>query len=288
MTQTSYYLDINVIHLYDKSASIKVTPTIMIRSFVVISVSIVAFAVALFFQFSLFSSLKIQAQESSQQESIRICCAWGDKLTDGILTYKIVWSSSNSDSAETERAVYNAINDWNSKLHGIKLVEVASDNRGEKNNNNDDRPDLQIKLSSKIPRTQVGEIISGDDASSGVKTRLSTQGVSYIKRDSNGFITNILMTIFTSDPFGNTLLSPSQSFDPSKIETVTKHEIGHALGIGHSNFISDLMYPVINKRTNTDISDCDIHAVSEANSWKLLESSNNSDPQSPSAGSVHC
>jgi hypothetical protein len=278
------------LHLYDKSVSTKLNPTTMIRSFVVISIIIVAFAVAFFFQISLFSSSKIQAQESSQQESIRICCAWGDKLADGILTYKILrGSSSNTDSAEPEQAVYNAINDWNSKLHGIKLVEVSSDNRGEKNNNNDDRPDLQIKLSSKTPRTRVGEIISGD-TSSGAKARLSTQGVSYIKRDSNGFITNILITIFTSDPFGNTLLlSSSPSFDPSKIETITKHEIGHALGIGHSNLISDLMYPVINRRTNTDISDCDIHAVSEANSWKLLESSNNnSDPQPPSLGRVHC
>jgi hypothetical protein len=275
------------LHLYDKPASIKVNSTSMIRSFALISVIILAFAVALFFQISLFSSSKIQAQESSQQESIRICCAWGDKLADGILTYKIV--SSSTDSAELEQAVYNAINDWNSKLHGIKLVEVSSDNRGGKNNNNDDRPDLQIKLSSKTPRTRIGEIIRGDTPS-GAKTRLSTQGVSYIKRDSNGFITNTLVNIFTSDPFGNTLLSSSPtSFDPSKIETIAKHEIGHALGIGHSNLISDLMYPVINRRTNTDISDCDIHAVSEANSWKLLESSNNnSDPQPPPVGRAHC
>ena len=274
------------LHLYDKSASIKVNSTSMIRSFALISVIILAFAVVLFFQISLFSSSKIQAQESSQQESIRICCAWGDKLADGILTYKIVGSST--DSTELKQAVYNAINDWNSKLHGIKLVEVYSDNMGEKNKNNDDRPDLQIKLSSKTPRMRIGEVISGD-TTSGAKTRLSTQGVSYIKRDSNGFITNTLINIFTSDPFGNTLLPSPASFNPSKIETIAKHEIGHALGIGHSNLISDLMYPVINRRTNTDISDCDIHAVSEANSWKLLESSNNnSDPQPPSVRRAHC
>src|SRR5919197_1171010 len=119
----------------------------MIRIFVVISVIIAAFAIALFFPVSLFSLSRIQAQESSQQESIRVCCAWGDKLADGILTYNILRrSSGNTDSAEPEQAVYNAINDWNSKLHGIKLVEVSSDKMGEKNNNNDDRPDLQVKL----------------------------------------------------------------------------------------------------------------------------------------------
>src|SRR5919204_2821747 len=102
------------LHLYDNSIYKVVNPTNMIRSFAPLSVIIVAFAAAFFFQNSLFSSSKIQAQESSQQESIRICCAWGDKLADGILTYKIV--SSSTDSAELEQAVYNAINDWNSKL----------------------------------------------------------------------------------------------------------------------------------------------------------------------------
>src|SRR5919197_5232848 len=138
------------LHLYDNSIYI-VNPTNMIRSFAPLSVIIVAFAAAFFFQNSLFSSSKIQAQESSQQESIRICCAWGDKLADGILTYKIVGggsSSSNTGSSEYKQAVYNSINEWNSKLHGIKLVEVSSDNTDrKKSNNNDDTPDLQIKLS---------------------------------------------------------------------------------------------------------------------------------------------
>jgi hypothetical protein len=255
----------------------------MIRSFVIFII-ILAFAAASFFWVSLFSS-KIQAQ-SSQQESIRICCAWGDKLADGILTYKIVGDSINTYSTQSEQAIYNAINDWNSKLHGIKLAEVSSNTRDEKDNSNHNRPDLQIKLSSKIPRMRSGEIISEDV--SGAKPRLSTQGLSYIKRDSSGFITNILITIFTSDPFGNTLLS-ALGFDSNKIETIAKHEIGHALGIGHSNLISDLMYPVINRRTNTDISDCDIHAVYEANSWNLQESSyNNDELQHPSVARVRC
>jgi hypothetical protein len=255
----------------------------MIRSFVILII-ILAFAAASFFWVSLFSS-KIQAQ-SSQQESIRICCAWGDKLADGILTYKIVGDSINTYSTQSEQAIYNATNDWNTKLHGIKLAEVSSNTRDEKDNSNHNGPDLQIKLSSKIPGMRSDEIISEDV--SGAKPRLSTQGLSYIKRDSSGFITNILITIFTSDPFGNTLLS-AVGFDSNKIETIAKHEIGHALGIGHSDLISDLMYPVINRRTNTDISDCDIHAVYEANSWNLQESSDNNDElQHPSVARVRC
>jgi len=53
--------------------------------------------------------------------------------------------------------------------------------------------------------------------------------------------------------------------------------------------VSDLMCPVINRRINTDISDCDIHAVYEASSWKLQESSDNNDePQHPSIARVRC
>lgn len=120
-----------------------------------IFIIILAFAAASFFGVSLFSSSKIQAQ-SSQQESIRICCAWGDKLADRILTYKIVGDSINTYITQSEQAVYNAINDWNSKLHGIKLVEVSSNTRDEKDNSNRNRPDLQIKLSSKTSRMRIG------------------------------------------------------------------------------------------------------------------------------------
>ena len=74
--------------------------------------------------------------------------------------------------------------------------------------------------------------------------------------------------------------------DSNKIETIAKHEIGHSLDIGHSDLVSDLMYPVINRRTNTDVSDCDIHAVYEASSWKLQESSD--EPQHPSIARVRC
>jgi hypothetical protein len=231
----------------------------MIRNFTAISIIMSAFAVTSFFGVSMFSSSRIQAQRS-QQESIGICCAWDNKLVNGILTYKTVGDSINTDSTKSERAVYNAINDWNSKLHGIKLVEVLSNTKDENDNSNHNRPDLQINLSSEIPRMWSDETISEDAFRT--KPRLSTHGVSYSKRDSSSFIMNILITIFTSDPFGNTLLSAS-SFDPYKIEAIAKHEIGHARRVGHSDLISDLLYPVINRRTNTDISDCDVHAVTK-------------------------
>ena len=62
-------------------------------------------------------------------------------------------------------------------------------------------------------------------------------------------------------------------FDTSTIEQIAKHEMGHALGLGHANFDGNLMADSVNDGTDT-ISDCEIKAVVEANYWKLGENNN--------------
>jgi hypothetical protein len=58
--------------------------------------------------------------------------------------------------------------------------------------------------------------------------------------------------------------------------------LGHALGIGHTDFVDDLMSPVL-AGSNNEISQCDINAVEEANQWKLKEHFNTSNsPHVPS------
>ncbi|HYT42018.1 MAG TPA: matrixin family metalloprotease, partial [Methylomirabilota bacterium] len=75
------------------------------------------------------------------------------------------------------------------------------------------------------------------------------------------------------------------SIGTSLIKQIAMHEIGHALGIGHANFIGDIMAPAINYE-KVAISRCDINAVSSANQWRLAESG--IAPQPPSLDHVNC
>jgi predicted Zn-dependent protease len=54
------------------------------------------------------------------------------------------------------------------------------------------------------------------------------------------------------------------------IEYIAKHEIGHALGLGHANFNDSIMSSLVYHYYN-EISDCERKAIAEANKWKLID-----------------
>ncbi len=54
------------------------------------------------------------------------------------------------------------------------------------------------------------------------------------------------------------------------LEHIVKHEIGHALGLGHANFKDTLMSPNIDEII-TEISSCEINSVKYANYWKFID-----------------
>jgi hypothetical protein len=54
------------------------------------------------------------------------------------------------------------------------------------------------------------------------------------------------------------------------VEQITKHEFGHALGLGHANFDGDLMSAAVSP-SPVPIPVCNLAAVLQANRWKLID-----------------
>ena len=90
-------------------------------------------------------------KEQSATNSIDICCAWDERLADGILTYRIIEDEDedeeNDDEDEEDKsdesddyginiednlvpslryAVENAVKEWNARVSNLKLVEITS------------------------------------------------------------------------------------------------------------------------------------------------------------------
>jgi hypothetical protein len=69
------------------------------------------------------------------------------------------------------------------------------------------------------------------------------------------------------------------------VEQITKHEVGHALGLRHANFEGDLMSPMVNPVAGP-FSACDVGGVIEANRWQTTDGRRS--PRPPTASHVPC
>lgn len=185
-----------------------------------------------------FKDYDMDFWHESGQNLIKICCTWGEELVDGELTFMIRDEDTNQESVSYQNtdsttsnnnAVHNAVKEWDLKINGLTFREVQN------------RYDADIEI-----RFRESE---GDAA-----------GLTRNLFDRFGLITKSFITIYEREfPFG---------FGEDQIEQIAKHEIGHALGLGHANFNDSLMSIHVHYGTGT-ISTCESQAVYEANHWKF-------------------
>ena len=196
-------------------------------------------------------------EDFEEDNSIMICCTWGEKLGDGKLTYNM----EGKVTAEKKEAVRDAIKDWDNKLDYVEFIEIP----GNQDKKQKENPDIQIKFLK--------------DGSEFAEYGAETAGHTKTKLNKFGFINYNLLTI-AEGGLGKT-------FDKKTIETIAKHEIGHTLGLGHANFKSNLMTTKIDFAAET-ISQCELEAVHEANSWKFLAKENDEDPHLSHTSKIIC
>jgi Matrixin len=189
-------------------------------------------------------------QKAAKENGIQICCSWGKEIDDGILTYRIDDDDANP---QVIQAVHQAVREWNSKVPNIQLQEITDDNA-----------DIGIKTKSKAPKVTHSDSKDESKISAGKNIKLVQPGEAQTSFDRRGFINHVDIIISTN-ALGNAI-------SLSGLQSIVKHEIGHVYGIGHTNFIGDLMSPVLTGGTNTDISQCHIDGIEEANTSPHVES----------------
>jgi hypothetical protein len=230
-------------------------------------------------------------EDDGQLDSIDICCTWDERLADGTLTFRIIEKvieddeydedisedEGNQDDAEIStgdldnsgsdlrEAVAFAVEEWNLKIPNLRLVEISSAS-SEKDDSNVDA-DIEVQLVDGLRGMVAGATVMrfDEDGFMNKATILLPRAAFFVESDSQVF---------------------AVQYDPQKLKEIATHEIGHALGLGHANFDSDLMSERLNSDETMNISQCDINGVLQANQWKLVDNDNT--PNSSVEDEVSC
>lgn len=73
------------------------------------------------FQLQFNTTYSTNQMNESIKRQIEICCTWGQKLEDGILTYQV-----NNAKPESKELIISALNYWDQNLQGIQFKEVEN------------------------------------------------------------------------------------------------------------------------------------------------------------------
>ena len=129
---------------------------------------------------------------------------------------------------EFEKIVKGMLKKWEKRIHDLKFIETKDTNS-----------DIEFIF---------------------IKDKGKTAGQTITSFDKKGLVNK--NEIFISE------FAFNEKLDNEVIKQVTKHEIGHALGLGHANFENNVMSPLIYDK-EIKITKCEVDAVIKANEWKF-------------------
>jgi hypothetical protein len=191
----------------------------------------------------------VAAEGSAGAETARavgICCAWGNRLSDGVLTYSVT-----GDDPAALSILRGAVQAWDQALPELQMTEVTR------------KPDIAL--------TYGPGVADGGES----PTASGARGLTTTYLNSRRLVIRVVIGVDGG----------AAPVNAGAVEQLAKHEFGHALGIGHANWDGDLMSPLVNP-TPAPLPVCDVNAVRQANSWKMVDNARR--PKPTQATSAPC